>query len=193
MDLPRIQIQTTRAETALQSHRPPMSIQQPKADMQIDNSLSGRFRMTQEYAEISIDQTEAFADADVKSILRRNDEWTSRAMQQAMTYTAKVARQGEQLKKIENPGDVIPQLARQNGERPPKSYNYGQVPSSTDKVRVSYAPGDIRIDLDWPDANIRVQRNDPVINIPRWETNVYLQQRNSIQFQAVGGHVNMLR
>ena len=193
MELPRIQIQTTRAETGLQSQRPPMSIQQPNADIQIDNSLSGRFRMTQDYAEIAIDQTEAFADADVKSILRRNDEWSARAMQQAMTYTAKVARQGEQLKKIENPGEVIPQLARQDGERVPKDYNYAQVPSSTDKVRFSYTPGDMRIDLDWPDANIRVQRNEPIINIPRWETNVYLEQRNSIQFQAVGGHVNMLR
>lgn len=193
MDLPRIAIQTTQAKTGLESQRPPMSIRQQNADMQIDNPLTGNFRMSQEFVEITIDQTEAFADADVKSIFRRNDEWAQRAMQQALQYAAKTARQGEQLKKIENPGEVIPELARQNGERAPKEYNYAAVPSSTDKVRFGYQPGDVRVDVHWPDANIRVQRNEPEINIPRWEQNVYLQQRKSIQFDVTGGNVNTVR
>ncbi|AOM81902.1 DUF6470 family protein [Salisediminibacterium beveridgei] len=193
MDLPRIAIQSTQAQTAVQTSRPPMSISQQNADMQIDNALSGRFRMSQEFVEISIDQTEAFADADVKSIFRRNDEWAQRAMQQALQYAAKTARQGEQLKKIENQGDVIPELARQDGERAPKEYNYGAVPSSMDKVQFGYQPGDIQVDVDWPDANIRVQRHEPQVSIPRWETNVYLQQKNTIRFDVTGNTINTMR
>lgn len=190
MDLARLDISTVQAQTGLQNQRHQMSIKQPNADIQIDQELNGTFRISTTASKLLIDQTEAFADADLKGPMRRVDEFAARSRQNAMQYVAKKIQQGEQLKKIENGGNAIASLAKQNSERAPKQYNVAMVPEHMGKVSFNLQPSEVSIKVDWPEPSIRVQRNDPQITIPRWETNAYLQQKNNINFSVTGGSIN---
>ncbi|WP_416147310.1 DUF6470 family protein [Salipaludibacillus sp. HK11] len=191
MDLARINISSTQAQTGLQSHRPQMSIRQPNADLYIDQDLVGSFRISTTASELFIDQSEAFADADLKGPMRRVDEFAARAQQNVMQYIAKTAQQGEQLKKIENEGNPIASIARQNGEIfSEKQYNLAMVPEHMGKVKFDYRPSEVNFQVDRSEPTIRVQRNEPQISIPRWETNAYVQQKNSINFSVSGGAIN---
>jgi len=190
MDLARINISTVRAQTSLQSQRPLMRIHQPNADLQIDQELNGHFQISTTASKLFIDQTEAFADADLKGPMRRVDEFAARSKQNVLQYVAKTIQQGEQLKKIENGGNAIASLAQQNGERAPKQYNVAMVPEHMGKVSFDYRPSEVSVQVNWGEPNIRVQKNDPQISIPRWETNAYLQQKNQIDFSVIGGSIN---
>lgn len=190
MNMPKIQISQTAAQIGMQSHKPQMSIQQRSADMSIHQDLHNNLSMQTTDAELHIDQSAAFADADVKSILRRNEEFASKANQNVMQYVAKVARDGEQMKKIENPGDVIAQLAVGRGLQPERQFELGSVPSGMEKVRINHVPAELSIHFDWPAVEIDVQRHVPQSDIPRWEINTYLAQKNQIQFSVAGGNVN---
>lgn len=190
MNSARIEVSTVQARTGLQNQRPPMSIQQPSADLQIDQELNGSFQISTTASKLFIDQTEAFADADLKGPLRRSDEFASRSKQNAMQYVSKTIQQGEQLKKIENGGNAIASLAKQNIERAKKEYNLAMVPEHMGKVSFDYRPSEVSVQADWAKPNIQVDKNEPQINIPRWETNAYLQQKNQINFSVTGGSIN---
>ncbi|MGJ9385221.1 DUF6470 family protein [Salipaludibacillus sp. CF4.18] len=190
MDLARIQIQTQDAVTGMQQQRPPLSIKQRPADMQIEQELGSTLSISTTASKLYIDQTEAFADANLKSIFRRNEEFVAKAQQTASQYVAKTAQQGEMLKKIENGTNAIPQIAQQNGTREPKQYNLAMVPEHMGKVKIDFQPAEVSIQSNWQKPKIHVQKNEPEITVPRWETNIYVQQKNSIQFDVIGGSVN---
>ncbi|WP_280769573.1 DUF6470 family protein [Salipaludibacillus daqingensis] len=191
MDVARLDISTVQAQIGLQQQRPPMSIHQPSGDLYIDQELVGSFRISTTASKLFIDQTEAFADADLKGPMRRVDEFAARARQNVMQYVAKTIQQGEQLKKIEHGSNAIASIAKQNSELfPERQYNIGMVPEHMGKVSFDYRPSEVSMQFDWPEPTIRFQRNDPQINIPRWETNVYLQQKNQIDFSVIGGSIN---
>lgn len=190
MDLARINIQSQDAVIGMQQQRPPLSIKQRPADMQIDQNLGNSLSISTTASKLFIDQTEAFADAGLKSPMRRVEEFAARAQQNISQYVAKTAQQGETLKKIEHGTNAIPRLAEQNGTRAPKQYNVAMVPEHMGKVRINFQPSEVRIQSDWQKPSIQFQKNDPEIHIPRWETNVYVQQKNAIQFDVIGGSVN---
>lgn len=187
MELPRIQIHTVHAQIGLHMERPSMSIRQPSADIQIDQELIGSFRLSTTKSKLHIDQTEAFADTDLKGPLRRNREAAAKARENVLEYIGKKARQGERLKKIELGGNAIAEIAKESGEREPFTYNIANVPKNAFRVKFHYEPAEVQVDIDWPDPNIQVKRNEPEIHIPKWQVNAYLKQKNSIHFSVVQG------
>ncbi len=184
MQLAHIHIQSQNAEVGLSQTRPNMNIRQHPAVMQIDQELAGTLSISKTASKLYIDQTEAFADANLKSPLRMSSEWSGKGEQAVMNYITKTARDGEQLKKIETGAKVLPQLAKQNGERQPKEVNVGFVPENAFKVTFDFEPLQITVESEWPDPNIEFHVKPPDIQIPKWETDVYLQQKEAISFQA---------
>ncbi|MBU9711763.1 DUF6470 family protein [Evansella tamaricis] len=190
MNLPKLSIQTGRAEIGIQHHKPPMSIKQEQARMSLKQELSGSLQISKTASQLYIDQTEAFADAGLKGPLRQGLERTGQARQSIFQYIAKTVRQGEQMKKIETGQNVLPHLARENGERQLPSVNYGTIPENAFKVQFHYVPSSIAVDVSWPDPTIRFDPVEPKIQIPRWEANAYLQQKNWITYSVQDESVN---
>jgi hypothetical protein len=191
MELAMVQIATQRAITGISHQRPQISIRQRPADMEISQELNGSFRISTTASKLFIDQTEAFADANLKSPLRFASESSASSKQSVSQYIAKTARQGEQLKKIEHGANAIPAIAKQNGERPEVQVSLVSIPKDAFRVDFNYVPSEVKVDVNWPDPTIQIRKNDPEIHVPKWETNVYLQQKNSISITSVGAHVNM--
>ncbi|UTR16070.1 DUF6470 family protein [Salipaludibacillus sp. LMS25] len=187
MTLPQIAISTVQAKTGLQQSRPSISVRQPGPDMTIDQNVAGKLRISTTASQLFIDQTEAFADADVKSPLRRGKENAAKGKQKVMQFIAETMRHGEQLKKIESNSNTLASVAKQRSERAPKSYQFAAVPEHMGKVKIDYTPSKLKFDADLPHVNIHVKRHNPEIYVPRWETSVYLEQKNNIHFSVIPG------
>ncbi|WP_218240882.1 DUF6470 family protein, partial [Pseudomonas sp. 2822-17] len=88
MNLPQVLIETGRAEIGQQNSRPQMTISQRNAIMSVDQDLAGRLHISTTASKLFIDQTEAFADADLKGPLRRVKEDAAKGMQNISQYIA---------------------------------------------------------------------------------------------------------
>ncbi|WP_088032459.1 DUF6470 family protein [Evansella clarkii] len=190
MNMPQIEIQQQNARTAIHYSRPQMSIRQPSATLEINQDLAGTLNISRTASKMYIDQSEAFADANLKAPLRQSKEWSQAGKQAAMAYIAKTAGQGEQLKKIENGTNALPSIARQNGEKPQRQAGLVMMPESAFKVRFNFVPSELNIESKWGKPTIHARKNDPEIHIPKWQTDVYLEQKNWISFSVAGRTVN---
>ncbi|MFC4736956.1 DUF6470 family protein [Bacillus daqingensis] len=179
----QIQIEVTHAKTGMTHHRPPMQITQRPAELSIQQN-PGSVQMSKTDGKLTIDQTEAFADAGLKGILRRNNEMAAKANQQVLAYIAKVARDGEQLKRIEEPGNKIAMLAKERGRIFEHELAYRQVPSGTEKVRISYEPSQLSVTVTPADVAVNVTPHRPQIDAPRWSVDTYVTQKPDVRVTA---------
>ncbi|WP_062050211.1 DUF6470 family protein [Bacillus sp. JCM 19034] len=186
----QLHIDQTLAQTGLRSVQPPMQIKQHQADLQISQEHTNLVEISTTARRLYIDQTEAFADANLKTPLRLSNEFYQRIRGTVMNYVAKTAREGEQLKKIENGNHAITHIAAQRGSRPQKQANIAYMPNSMSKVSFDYQPSEVHIRARKSEANIHVTPQKPEIDIPKWGVDIYLQQKNQIAFQAVGTNVD---
>ncbi|MCL7746738.1 DUF6470 family protein [Halalkalibacter alkaliphilus] len=191
MQLATIDIQKQDAYIGLNSHRPGLQLKQEHADMHIDQQLSAILEISTTASKLFIDQTEAFADANLKTSLRMASEFFSRSNAVVSQYVAKTAQQGEQLKRIENGTGALAQIAKVNSQIPEKEVTLGYMPKSMSQVKFDYQPASLSVRAPYKEVDVNVNRRPPQIEIPKWQTETYVQQKNQISFQAVGGNVNM--
>ncbi|MFA9458574.1 DUF6470 family protein [Halalkalibacter sp. AB-rgal2] len=190
MQLAQLNIYQTFAQTGLQTRQPTMSIRQHHADLRIQQEHVNLVEISTTGQRLFIDQTEAFADANLKSPLRHSLEFYSSTKQKTMQYIAKMAREGEQLKRIDRNVDAISSIAKQNYGPSHPRVNIAYMPSSMSKVAIDYKPSEVHYHVRKSEPTIQVTRREPDIDIPRWEANVYLQQKNAIAFEATGAAID---
>ena len=191
MQLTSLHIQQNDARIGLRSSRPGPQIKQQAADMQIRQNHNNLIEISTTASQMHIDQTEAFADANLKSPIRVANETAAKALQQASQYVAKTAQQGDQLMKIENGNGAIARIAKVNSDPAPKQVNIGYMPKSADRVKFNFQPAQVNIRAREHETDIIVNRRAPHIEMPKWQSEVYIRQKNHIAFQAVGGQVNL--
>ncbi|MGO4888799.1 DUF6470 family protein [Anaerobacillus sp. MEB173] len=190
MEMPHIDITQTNAAVSMKSNRPPLQIKQPHADLSIKQEHFDLIQISKTASKLYIDQTEAFADANLVSPLRSSKEFLDRTNQEVGEYVAKMSQQGDQLMKIENGTGAIYQIAAENSNLPRRETQLGWMPRSAFQVKFDYDPGELSFAVRKAKVEINVKRNEPIINIPKWQIDVYVKQKQSISFQAVGGNVN---
>lgn len=186
MQLPRLELHNTYAQLGVQKKNASIEIKQPKAELNYNQPQPSR-EIHKSASKLEIDQTEAFADANLKHPFRNMKEWTERAKQKILQSLAEKVNEGDRLMKIEERSEsVIPEIARQESETPPKQFNIGFMPSSTDKVKISYQPSKIKIKMNTEPMKFDVKTNGPLIKYHPGDFNIYLKQKASLKIQAVG-------
>lgn len=118
MTVPQIQVQTTPGKLGLTIDKPVQQIEQPKATME-QQQPAAILEISTTPSQLSIDTTAVREDIDQKSSFRRTEEYAQLGRQAAMDGVGRRASEGQQLLKIENGGNVIADLAKQNGTPPP--------------------------------------------------------------------------
>ncbi|MCM3716126.1 DUF6470 family protein [Halalkalibacter oceani] len=194
MQLPTLEIHSTDAYIGMSSHRPGPRISQPSADLQIRQQHVGMIEISQTAAKLFIDQRQAFAEANLKTPLRMANDYWNKTTSVVHQYLAKKAQQGDQMMKIENGargGAAFAQIAKVNGERAPQKAVYTTMPRSAFSISFDYQPGQLSMKAPYKEPDITVTPRPPQIEMPKWQLDVYLRQKNNISFQAVGTEVNM--
>ncbi|OIJ22366.1 hypothetical protein BKP45_06945 [Anaerobacillus alkalidiazotrophicus] len=192
MQLPSLNIQSVRGQTGIQSQRPHIQIQNHKPNFSIKQDHAF-VEMSTQQSKLTIDQREAFASANSKHVYRLNEEFAAKAMSNAHQAIAKYAREGDQLMRIENGGDVIPHLAKVNSVLfPEKGITLGQMPKPF-SVKVQFQRSKTNYRVNEGGVHVQAQKNVPTIQHRPWQTDVYVRQKQSIQFKAVGLQFNQQR
>lgn len=179
VNIPQLQIQTTRGMLGLQIDKPLQEIEQPKATQQIEQPAA-ILEMSTTRPHLTLDTTENRADLDLKSPLRRGTENAQYGMQQLIEGIARRALEGQQLVRIENGGNAMVDIAKQNTERPIAPIGIRFVGDKT-KVQTNITPGtlDIYVTPQKPIHNVQI--NEPIHNYTPGKVAGFMEQYPSIQ------------
>ncbi len=179
MNIPKLQIQTTRGILGLQIDKPVQEIEQPRATL-IQEQPAAILEMSSTRPQLSLDTTEVRADIDLKSPLRRSAENAQYGMQQLLEGIARRAQEGQQLVQIENGGGAIADIAKQNGTPPPKQMTFKFIGDRT-KIQMSFQPGSLSINATPQKAINNVQINKPIHTYTQGKVTGIVEQYPSIQ------------
>src|SRR5699024_12312226 len=91
--------------------------------------LKADLQMKSKKTKLSIDQSEAFAEANLNGAFKWNKDIAASGRQHASSGTARRARQGNQLIDIHNGANALVALAKDNGHPPDKMMGIKYIPS----------------------------------------------------------------
>ncbi|GAB2545184.1 DUF6470 family protein [Gracilibacillus alcaliphilus] len=179
MQLPQIRIQQQSAEIGIRYQPQQIEVEQEEAQLHIDQRPA-ELRMTTKPGRLTIDQSKALADLHMIPSEQFIRKTANEAMQTAIAGTKKKQREGDRLMKIENGGNPIADIAKQNGQWPKKQIALGWLPSGGG-VTFDYQPAELEIEAIVQPVAFRVQSAVRNIHYQRGGVETYLQQKNWIQ------------
>lgn len=139
--------------------------------------------MTRTPSKLTIDQTEAFADMDIKSIFRRSEEWAAEGKRAVGEGMGRRAEEGSELIKIENGGNAIAEFAKINGTPPAKQFNIGVIPSFF-SVKIHYQPSELQIEVEPQKAIIEATPHKPIVNYQPGKVNIDMLQYPDLKIEV---------
>ncbi|SEO59180.1 hypothetical protein SAMN04488134_10990 [Amphibacillus marinus] len=163
----RIGLDIQNAQLRLESQEADVQIQQPKADINI-RTRPGR---------LTIDQSQAFADLGQFPVAESMRRSAAEGMQKAAQGSQRRRRQGDQLMKIEQGGDQIASIAKQNAPRQVRPFNIGFIPSHF-SVKIDYEPAEVEINNVVNKPIIEARPNPVIHDYQAGAVDVYLEQKN---------------
>lgn len=182
MDIPLLQIQTTRGILDLQIIKPTQEIEQPRATMNIQQPAA-TLEMSSIRPQLSLDTTEARADIDMKSVRRRIEENAQYGKQGVMEGIARRAQEGQQLLRIEQGGKVIADIAKQNATPPPAPLGIRFV-GNRFNVQMSAQSGTTNIQATLQKVINDVQISKPIHQYTPGQVSGVMEQYPSIQIDV---------
>ena len=183
MQLPQIRMQSTFIQTSIQIEDPVQRIEQPKAIQSIEQPKA-IVNMKSAPGQLTIDQSEAWAQMDIKPISQRTAEFAQEGKQKALEGLARRARQGDDLMHIERGGNPITAHVKENSARPPKQFNVGWIPSPF-SVKMHYERAKMQFDVQTQKPIIDVQIRKPIHDYTPGDVSVSVSRKNSLQIDFI--------
>lgn len=182
MNIPQLQIQTTRGVLGLQITKPIQEIEQPRPTISQEQPAA-ILEMSSTKPQLSIDTTENRADIDMKSVFRRSAENAQFGHQSVMEGIARRAQEGQQLVRIENGGNALVEIAKQNGTPPPAQLDIRFVGDRT-KIQMNVQPGSLNINATAQKPIYDVQVNKPIHHYTQGKVTGQMEQWPDIQIDV---------
>jgi len=169
----QIGMKQTFSKQKLHQPEADLTIEQPKADVRIQAPLG----------TLTIDQTEAFTDANLLSAGDLIDKKAREGLQLAASGTARRAREGSELMRIENEGKPIIMQAQRNGYRQKKDLTIDFIPSPF-SVQIDYEPKDVQIDVNVNHPTITAHPRAPEHEVERGKVDIYMRQYENLHIDV---------
>lgn len=160
MDMPKLQLESTKAKLGLNIQQTIQEIQQPQADLDLEQPAA-ILEISTTKPVLSIDTTEARADLDMMSSIRRTVEVASYSRGQLLDGISRRAGEGDDLMRIENESNPIPVHAEQSGRQPYSGLGIKFVPSPG-SVKTSFQPGKANIEAQPQKVINNTKINKPI-------------------------------
>lgn len=178
MQIPQIRMESTFIKLGLDIQKPNQQIEQHQAVQTIEQHQAV-IRMETTPGRLTIDQTKAREDVNLKSVFRRIDDAAQSGYQDWMAGMARRAQQGTQLRSIQYKGNTIATQAKANSEREVKQFNIGWVPSPF-SVKTDYQPSQLHMDVQVQKPDIQVQTQKAHIEYTPGKVTPLVAQQNSL-------------
>jgi len=155
----QIQIHTKDAEQHIRQPQADLTMQQRPAEVNIHTKPG----------KLTIDQTEAFADMNLMSILRRNDMHAD-------------AGNAAMIEGIDS--NPIAAQAKRNSEREARPLGIEFIPSHF-SVKIDYEPADVQFDVKTNKPIIEAKPNKPTFEYVPWSVETSLKQPADLQVEFI--------
>jgi hypothetical protein len=172
-----IQIQQTFARIGIQTTPRRLDIQSPQAELNLHQEPA-RIEIRRTPGELQIDQSEAFADADDKTIFRLIRDEAARSVQEGIKAIGEIAERGDEAQHIERKQNVIAEQAARNVGKI-DDFNVRAVPEPF-HVKIHYQPTVLQIQASGGQVTLNPVIHKPDITVQNAVVQVYLAQRQSI-------------
>ncbi|WP_347940827.1 DUF6470 family protein [Peribacillus simplex] len=191
MQIPQIRLQSTPMKIGLNIEQPVQqielkaavqSIEQPQAILEIQTAPG----------KLTIDQSKAREDMDLKSLSRRVDEFAKQGYQDWLAGIARRAQQGTELRHIEKGGNQLAEQARQNSKGPDKQFNLGRIPSHF-SVKLDYEPARVEIEATVQKPIIDAQINGANHTYTPGSVDVEILQKNALDIDFTNLYPDEIR
>ncbi|UYZ01785.1 DUF6470 family protein [Peribacillus frigoritolerans] len=191
MQIPQIRLQSAPMKIGLNIDQPVQqikqkaavqSIQQPQAILEIETTPG----------KLTIDQSQAREDMDLKSLSRRVDEFAQQGYQDWLAGMARRAQQGEELRHIEKGGNALAEQARKNSKGPEKEFNLGWIPPLF-SVKLDYQPAEVKIEATAQKPIIDAQVNRVNHTYKQGSVNVEILQKNALDIDFINLYPDGIR
>lgn len=179
MNIPKLQIQSTKAQLGLTIQKPVQEIQQPKADLDLQQPKADMSIQTTK-PKLSIDALEMRESLDLKGTASRTAEVASYSKQSALEGIARRAQEGGELMRIENGGNPIAAQAKTRGKQPYSGLGIQFLPQP-DSVKINFEPGRVDIRVEPQQVINQTKINKPVHNYTPGKVKVDIQQHASLK------------
>lgn len=178
MNFPQIRLQSSPASITIQSRQGKMEIEQPAAQLDIQQPKA-ILNIETTPGRLTIDQTEAWADMNIKSVFRVAEEAAKEGQQAALEATASAAQDGDELMMIEHGGGAIASQAKRNGESPLYEFNIGWIPRHG-SVKTQYEPASVKIEARPQEVINNTETLKPTINHVKGQVDIALKQHQNL-------------
>ena len=179
MQVPQIRLQSTPAKIGLNIEQPVQKIEQKPADLSIEQPKA-ILEIRTTLGKLTIDQSKAREDMDLKSLSKRVEEFAQQGYQDWLAGMARRSQQGDELRHIENGGNALAAQAKENGKGPDQQFNLGWIPSHF-SVKLDYQPAEVEIEATPQKPNIEVQVNKPTHAYTPGQVEVETLQKNDLE------------
>jgi hypothetical protein len=174
-EMARIAVYMTQGKHTMHSERPHLEIEQLPAELEIVRTPP----------RLTIDQTEAWEQMNLKHVFRLIEENADRAQEEYRKGVARRVDEGEEMLKIEHQkGNPFAQIAARNIARPEGTSNITFIPSFN-SVKMSYEKA--KLDYHWKvhQPRFEAKYEAPVIEYEPGEVTVELVQKPSLKIDFV--------
>ncbi|MFB9973260.1 hypothetical protein FPQ10_10870 [Allobacillus sp. SKP2-8] len=184
MQFPRLSIQSQPALLGMNTQPASQQIQQPKADMQIQQPRAD-VSITTKPGKLSIDQSKAWADMGKFASIEATKKAANQGKQAVMEAISQKANEGNQLMKIENGGNVIASLSKQQTMADVKPAALDWIPSHF-SVKTNYTPAEVEVSAQARKPVINTTPQKVVHEYQPGNLDIYVRQSADLQieFQA---------
>ncbi|AMM95093.1 hypothetical protein UP17_23755 [Peribacillus simplex] len=183
MQIPQIRLQSTSMKIGLNIEQPVQQIEQKEADQSIEQPQA-ILEIRTAPGKLTIDQSQAREDMDLKSLSKRVEEFARQGYQDWLAGMARRAQQGTELRHIEKGGNALAEQARQNSKAPEKQFNLGWIPSHF-SVKLDYQPAQVEIEATAQKPIIDARINRPNHTYTPGSADVEILQKNALDIDFI--------
>lgn len=183
MNIPQIQIQTTKAELGLNIEEPKQIIRQPQATQHIEQPAA-IIEMETTHGIMRIDSSQARRDIGMIGTIESTQNYAAAGRQKAMQGIARRASEGRQMMDIAHNTNAITTIAKNNSFPIPAKLGLDFIPS-IGSVKLDYTPASLDINVQPQKANISSQVNKPIHEYTQGKVTGYMLQNPSIEIDVI--------
>ena len=179
VDFPKLNITQQAGLIGINTRPGQLSIKQPKADLNIQQPPAD-LKFERKPSKLTIDQSQVWKELNIIGPLESTKQNAEEGEKKVLEGMAKVANEGDRLMRIENGGDQIPEIAKQNIFKEYQPIQMEWIPSNF-AVKFKYEPGEVNINAKANKPIIEANANSPIIQYEKSEMNIYLEQEPYIE------------
>jgi len=183
MEIPQIRMHSQPAKIQIQTEPAQLHMSQPSGDLTI-RQPKAEISMRTKQGRLNIDQSQAWEDMNLLSAKKSIARNAQAGEQAAAQGTARRARQGNALMRIENSADPIKAQAMENAFSEQKRLGITFIPS-TFAVKTSYEPADLDIQVQTHQPVIEGRANKPMMQYTPGRIETSLAQRPELTIEVI--------